>query len=67
MICEDQSGIRFHILDQRLLKTNINVQINMKIAKIGPVEVVLSSSEGDPIPMCAIDEFCISRGLAFFP
>jgi hypothetical protein len=23
-------------------------------------------SEVDQIPMCAIDEFCISRGLAFF-
>jgi hypothetical protein len=30
------------------------------------VEVVLSFSKGDPIPMCAINEFCISRGLAFF-
>jgi hypothetical protein len=30
------------------------------------MEVVLSSSEGDPIPMCAIDEFCISRDLHIF-
>jgi hypothetical protein len=33
---------------------------------VGAVEVVLSSSEVDQIPMCTIDEFCISRGLAFF-
>jgi hypothetical protein len=33
---------------------------------IGVVEVVVSSSQVDQIPMCAIDEFCISRGLAFF-
>jgi hypothetical protein len=42
-------------------------KIDERTTKIGAVEVVLSSSEGDPIPMCAIDEFCISRGLAFFP
>jgi hypothetical protein len=41
-------------------------EINERTTKIGVVEVVLLSSEVDQIPMCVIDEFCISRGLIFF-
>jgi hypothetical protein len=41
-------------------------KIDERTTRVGVVEVVLSSSEVDQIPMCAIDEFCISRGLPLF-
>jgi hypothetical protein len=39
-------------------------KINERTTKFGVVEVVLSSSEVDQIPMCAIDEFCSFAFLA---